>query len=134
MTEIPMPGTELGYRAPGTRPFGLTLIMIIQTIFMLVCFGLGGLATLGYNFGFIFGGIILVFAGILFLFGVSGIRNNQSSGWYASVFANITHIGGYIYFALATGMPIGFGVFQMFISVVILIYLMLPIPRSSFGL
>ncbi len=134
MTEIPMPGGGPAYTTPGARPTGILFVIIIQFLLGLLFIVFGTLFVgSSYYFEFTLGGAGAVFTGVLFLFDCYGLWNMQSWTWLLTIFANILHIGVYVFFAIATGMPLIFGIGQMIVSVMIIIYFVLPTTRLHFG-
>lgn len=130
-----MPAGGPAYRAPGARPFGLTLMIIFQTLLGLLSlvFGLFVLLFMADDFAFSMGGIALIVVGFLFLYSSYGMNSMQPMSWMLSFFGHILNILGYVFFMIATGMPPQFGIGQMIISMIIIIYLITPTTRALFG-
>lgn len=135
MTEIPMSGEGKTYSAPGTRPFSIMFVIVVQLILALGSLGLGVL-VLGFDFGdyyyMVIGGIVLILVGILFLFANLGLWNMQPWSWILTVFVNIVQLVGYIVFIVFTGMPVLFGIGQIIISIVLILYFLIPTTRNLF--
>jgi hypothetical protein len=71
--------------------------------------------------------------GLLFFYSSFGLYSMQSFSWIVTIVAHVLHIGGYIYFMLATGMPPVFGIAQMLFSALTIFYLIMPTTRTLFG-
>ncbi len=133
-----MPAGGPAYRAPGARPFGITMMVIFQFLLGLASLIFGGVVVFFMSEGslsllFIMGGAALVIVGLLFLYSAIGMNNMQPWSWMWSLLAHIINILGYVFFIVATGMPPVYGLGQMILSLVIILYLIIPTTRVLFG-
>ncbi|MHA2214264.1 MAG: methyltransferase [Candidatus Thorarchaeota archaeon] len=134
MTEIPMPERGPSYRTPGERTTGILLVIIVQILLGLL-FMIFGILFVGssYTIAFTIGGAASILVGVLMLFDSYGLWNTQSWAWIMTILTNILHFGVYLFYAIATGMPVILGIGQMVISIMIVIYFVLPTTREQFG-
>ncbi len=120
---------------PGGRPTGLILIVIMQLILAIVSLVLGVLfLILPYGIEYVLGGSLEILAGMLFLFAVFGSWGLKSWAWMLTIITCIVTIAGNLFFMIVASMPIIYGIAQVIVSAIILIYYILPATRIQFDI